>query len=142
MDYTQLSNEFLENIYKYYQVRSQQKLNEAMHGELFVLNFVAKHNNTTIPSDIKKEMCISSARIAAVLNGLEDKGLITRQIDSADRRRTIIKLTPAGKEKADESIKEILNMTKGVLEYLGEDDAKNFVRIIGRIVEKNSRIEK
>ena len=135
MDYTNLSKEFLQTMYKFYQVRSQQLINNAMHGEAFALNYIASHDNATIPSDIKNAMSISSARIATVLNSLEDKGLIIRQIDSRDRRRTILKLTPLGEKKAEESSQELQNLAKQMLEYLGEDDAKNCIRIIGKLAE-------
>lgn len=142
MDYTNLSKEFLQTIYKYYQIRSQQQLNNAMHGEAFVLQFIASHDNTTIPSDLKNAMSISSARIAMVLNSLEDKGLITRQIDSQDRRRTILKLTKTGEKKAEESSQELLDVAKRMLEYLGEEDAQNCIRIMGRLATMCSHEEK
>jgi len=135
MDYTALSKEFLQTIYKYYQARAQQQLNNAMHGEAFALQYIAVHDNATIPSDIKNAMSVSSARIAMVLNSLEDKGLIVRQIDKQDRRRTILKLTSAGEERAKESSQELLGVARKMLEHLGEEDAKHCVRIMGRLAE-------
>ena len=142
MDYTNLSKEFLQTVYSFYQVRSQQQLNNAMHGEAFVLQFIASKENTTIPSDIKNAMSISSARIATVLNSLEDKGLIIRKIDSQDRRRTILKLTKAGEAKVEESAQELLDVAKRMLAYLGEADAKNCIRILGRLATMCSNEEK
>ena len=135
MDYTNLSKEFLQTIYKYYQMKSQPQFSNAMHGETFVLQYIATHTNATVPSDIKNAMSISSARIATVLNSLEDKGLITRQIDSQDRRRTILRLTEEGEKKADASSQELLGLAKRRMEYLGEEDAKNCIRIMNKFIE-------
>ena len=135
MDYKDLSKEFLHTIYRYYKVRAQQQLNDAMHGESFALQYIAQNDGATVPSDIKTAMSVSSARIATVLNGLEDKGLITRRIDSNDRRRTILQLTPSGEKKAEESEQQLLSLATKMLEHLGEKDAKDCVRIMGRLAD-------
>jgi len=106
-----------------------------MRGEAFALQFIAMREGEVIPSDISSEMGISSARVAAALNSLESKGLITRRIDVSDRRRILIELTQAGKEQAQEHGRKIFQMTKKIMEYLGEDDAREYIRIMGRLAE-------
>ena len=89
-----------------------------------------------VPSDLENAMSISSARIAAILNGLENKGLITRRIDSNDRRRTILRLTPAGEKETVKATERLMDLAKEIIEYLGEDDAAAYVRIMGRIADR------
>ena len=136
MDYSDLSLELLQIIYRYYKIQTHKQLNNAMHGEAFALQFIAQNDDAVIPSDIENAMNVSSARIATLLNGLENKGLITRRIDSVDRRRTIIKLTPDGEKRAIESSRQLLMLVSEILGYLGETDAKDFVRIMGRLAER------
>ena len=136
MDFTGLSEEFLQAVYRFYRIRSQKQLNNAMQGETFALQFIAHYDGTVVPSDIETAMSVSSARIATVLNGLEDKKLITRQIDSSDRRRTILKLTPVGENQVARSTEQLLKLSKNILEYLGEDDAKHYVRIMNRLADR------
>ena len=133
MDYTDLSREFLKIIFRFYRVKQQKLLNSAMQGEAFALLYIAQHDDEVVPSDVENEMCISSARTAAVLNGLENKKLITRRIDSNDRRRTILKLTPEGEEQAAKSTDQLLDLGNKMLEFLGENDAGEYVRIMGRL---------
>ena len=135
MDYTELSRELMKTLHTYYHIQMQRKLNNAAHGEAFALQYIYVNNGMTMPSEIKTAMSVSSARIATVLNGLEDKGLITRQVDSKDRRRTILKLTPEGEKKAIEAEQKLLKTIIKTLEFLGEEDAKDCVRIIGRLTE-------
>ena len=137
MDYAKLSGEFLQTVHRFQRIRAQQQISESMHGEAFALFYVAQHDGTTIPSDICNVMGVSSARIATVLNGLENKGFITRQIDPRDRRRTILKLTPAGEEQAAQNTQQLQDSVTQMLEYLGEHDAKEYVRIIGRLADKH-----
>ena len=136
MDYIDLSKEFLQAFYQFHKKKTHKKINNAMHGEAFVLQYIAQFDNTAVPGDIENAMNVSSARITTLLNGLENKGLISRQIDSIDRRRILIKLTPAGEEQAAENMRQLLDLTSEILEYLGEEDANNFVRIICRLAER------
>lgn len=80
-------------------------------------------------------MDISSARIAAALNSLDKKGLITRQIDTNDRRRILIELTPAGTDAAEQQSRTILEDTTKMFNLLGEQDAKEYVRITSRLAK-------
>lgn len=133
MDYKELSYEFLQMMYKHYQIKAQQKFSNAVHGEAFALQYIAQHDDAAVPSDIENAMSVSSARIATLLGRLEDKGWITRRIDPKDRRRTILKLTSKGEEKAKKSEQELLSLVTKMLEYLGEEDARNYMRIVGKI---------
>ena len=135
MQYTELANEFLQNMYGLNKLRAQKQISNSMQGEPFILQYIAFHDGNAIPSEISNEMNISTARVATVLNSLENKGLITRQIDSGDRRRTILKLTSAGEEQVDTHNQTILKSTIMMFEFLGDHDAKEYTRIIGRLAE-------
>jgi DNA-binding MarR family transcriptional regulator len=138
MDYKDMASEFMQNMQKMHKLRQaspQKQIDESMRGEHFVLQFIAVHQGYVLPSEISNEMGISSARIAATLNGLERKGLITRQIDINDRRRILVDLTPKGKTLVKEHYQEAMEMITKMLSKLGEHDAREYVRIIGRLAE-------
>lgn len=137
MDYTTLAHEFMKNMGQLRKRNAQKQLSDSMHGEAFVLFYISHHEGNVIPSEISNEMGISSARVAATLNSLESKGMIIRKIDVSDRRRILVELTPAGKEQVDKHFQMIMNITMNMLTFLGEHDAKEYVRIIGRLAEKS-----
>lgn len=110
-------------------------LDESLQGEIFTLFYLRDRNELVLPGEISGEMSISSARVASILNSLESKGLLERQIDKTDRRRILVNLTQEGKEKAEEHNEEVINMITKMFELLGEDDSKEFVRITGRIID-------
>lgn len=136
MDYDSLARDFMEVMNQMRKRRTQKKFNDSMQGESFVLYYISQHEGNVIPSDISNEMGITSARIAATLNGLEDKGFITRRIDVQDRRRIIIDLTDAGREQVGQQYRMIKKMTVGMLKYLGEDDSKELIRIMKKMAER------
>lgn len=135
MDYNELASEFMEKMYLLRQARPQRQIDESMQGEHFVLHLISFHQRSVLPSEISNEMGISSARIAAALNSLERKGLITRQIDLSDRRRILVDLTPEGKALAEEQHQKAMETLTNTLRQLGEQDAREYVRITGRLAE-------
>lgn len=136
MDYEKLAHEFMSIMYQMRKRGAQKQISESMHGELFVLGYISNHEGNVIPSEISNEVGISTARVAATLNSLENKGLITRKIDVNDRRRILVEMTPTGKEQIENHIQTIMKITTGMLQYLGEQDAKEYVRIMGRLAER------
>lgn len=136
MDYTNLAHEFMEIMNQMRKRNIHKPINDSMHGEIFVLLYISQHEHNVIPSEISNEIGISTARVAATLNSLEKKGMITRKIDVSDRRRILVEITPSGKELIDNHFKKIMKITINMLNYLGENDAKEYVRIMKRLSER------
>jgi len=141
MDYTELARVYLDTLYRVHKTRPQPKIEESMRGEAFALHYIALHDGVAVPSAIGNETGVSAARIATVLNGLENKGWIERRIDPGDRRRTILCLTPAGEQRATQNTSRLLEAVSAMLAYLGEDDAREHIRIIGRLAERQETEE-
>lgn len=135
MDYKDLALEFMEVMNQTRRRSVPKQIDDSMRGEHFVLNYISEHDGNVIPSDISNEMGITSARIAAALNSLEKKGLILRRIDVEDRRRILIDMTDAGREQVKKHYQMILDKTINMLRYLGEEDAKNYIRIMKKMAE-------
>ena len=131
-----MAQEYMETMFYMRKVNSHKEIHDSVHGENFVLFFISQNGGKVIPSDISNEMGISSARVAAALNSLEKKGLIIRKIDTEDRRRILIDLTDSGREQVDNHYRMVMNMVKNMLQYLGENDAREFIRIMKRLAEK------
>ena len=135
MDYTELAAEFLDKMQALRRLKPQKNITESLHGETFVLHYISLHGDDVLPGEISNEMDVSSARIAAALNSLEKKGLITRQIDPSDRRKILVKLTPAGENMSQKLQQDVINEATKMLRLLGEHDAREYVRITGRLAE-------
>lgn len=136
MNFEEMAKIYMETVYQMRKRNAQKHLNDSMHGENFVLYFISKNEEKVIPSDISNEMGITSARVAAALNSLEGKGLIVRRIDADDRRRIIIELTDLGREQVQKKYQKIMNMATNMLQYLGEEDALELIRIMKKLALK------
>jgi DNA-binding MarR family transcriptional regulator len=135
MDYTELAEEFLQQMRSFRRFNPQQKINESMHGEAFVLHHITRNSEQIIPSEISSAMGISGARIAAALNSLEKKGYIIRQIDPIDRRRILVTPTDKGREQEEANRRKLVETIEKMLRMLGENDAKEYIRISRKIAE-------
>jgi DNA-binding MarR family transcriptional regulator len=107
----------------------------ALQGEGFVLNYIARRRCEVLPGEIGSEMNVSSARIAQTLNSIEKKGWIIRRIDKNDRRKILIELTLEGRDAALKHHQALTGHIAMLLSLLGEQDAKEYVRITGKLAE-------
>lgn len=134
MDYRELANQLIELRAKMPQVKMERAISQATRGEVFVLNYLWANGNRAYPKDISRAVGLTTARIAAVLKGLEKHGLITRTQDPVDNRQVIAELTEEGIAAVKERREILLRSTANMLEALGEEDAKAYVRIQEKLI--------
>ena len=117
-------------------------LSDSLRGEFKAMRLISLTGGWIYPKDIEKEMGVSRARIAKIINSLEAKNLIEIETDKSDRRRTFVTLTEKGRNfeslKKDRMDFAIITM----FELIGEEDSKNFVRIVEKIETSMSQIRK
>jgi len=135
VDYEKLALELFNKMHSLRKAKPQKNIDGALQGEAFALHFIALQGGAVLPGAIKREMNVSSARVAQALNNLEEKGWITRKIDKSDRRKILIEITEEGRSAAEKNDKAIIGLTAKMLCMLGERDAKEYVRITGRLAD-------
>ena len=139
VDYTRLAREYLEYLADINRTaamaRQLRRAGDVMCGELFVMLLMRRCGGSVCPGHISREAQISTARVAALLNNLEKKGFISRSPSENDRRMSVVSLTEAGRAYADEKSCEMIDRHAEVLRSLGERDARELVRLLGRLAE-------
>lgn len=135
MDYRALSLEFFSCLHRLAKTKMVRRANAFGEGEEHILNFIADHSEEVTPGMLSTAAGISTARTAATLNRLEEKGDVTRRMDRRDRRKIIVELTPAGRQRLQELRQEKLKQMERFFEKLGEKDASELIRLFGRIGE-------
>ncbi len=71
-------------------------------SQLIILNMV-DHLGDATPTDLARNASLTLATMTTLVDKLEDRGLITRRRDESDRRRTLIRITKAGKKTLAQS---------------------------------------
>lgn len=105
---------------------------ELLKGEVPVLCHIAEKEQIT-PTELAHKFSLSTARIATILNRLEDKGLIVRIHDHKDRRKVYIHLTDEGRQLAAKKMEELYAQLHGLLLNLGDDDAREYLRLTKKV---------
>lgn len=134
MDYHILAEELIDLQSKLLKIPASQRLASLAEGELFVLNYLQRHQNTAHPKELSQGLVVSTARIAALLNRMEAQGIITRTPDPADNRQVIVTLTQAGRRMIRRKRAEIVALAARTLELLGPEDAQAYLRIQAKIL--------
>ena len=136
MNYEKLAMELFTSMEKLHRSKPQKNITDSMQGEKMILRFLGnRKGEDVLPGDISEALGISSARVAAALNRLEDKGLILRSIDPEDRRRFIVTLTEEGVAETEKNAEVMKNRVIELLKELGDDDASEYVRLMGRVAD-------
>ncbi|MDR3314774.1 MAG: winged helix DNA-binding protein [Oscillospiraceae bacterium] len=110
------------------------QLHRLIKGEAFVLHYLAQREKAALPGELRDASETSSARIAATLHSLEQKGFVTRETDPGDRRRVLVHITEAGRSAIRRRRAKTEDSLTEVLRALGEEDAQTFLRLLERVL--------
>ena len=111
-----------------------------LHGEMFILDHLERQNDTVTPSEFSAIMRGSSSRTAIALRNLEQKGYIERDMDKTDRRKIKVSITEEGRKLACSERETLMLKIRMIVDELGEEDTREFIRIAGRIVEITNKL--
>lgn len=110
-----------------------ERITRVSRGEIFVLKILLFKDGVSTPSEISEAMKSTKGRISAILNSLEKKGFIGREIDKDNRRNIIVTLSDSGKEYVMNELQECYHIVAHAFEELGEEDSKRFVGLMERV---------
>ncbi len=133
MDYTALANELLEARTQLVQVPASQQLSRMLKGELFVLNYLVTNQTQVHPKELSEKLAVSTARIASLLNHMEEKNFIRREPDPEDNRQVYVVLTEEGHAAIQRIKPMVISHIAAMLEKLGPEDAETYIRIQKKI---------
>jgi DNA-binding MarR family transcriptional regulator len=104
-------------------------------GEMLALNMLVLAEGPMTAGALSRDMCLTSARVAAVLGKLEEKGFVERAIDRADRRKIVVSLTDKGRANITEQRERMKTHMIAVFKKLGKNDTEEFIRLLSRFME-------
>lgn len=114
-------------------LRASDRLNKNMRGLPAVTRVLAMADGPISPSEIASRTGVSDARVANALRTLEERGFVERRQAAGDRRRVEVILTPEGFAQDERMRSDGLEHMAEFLSELGEDDARDLIRLMGRI---------
>lgn len=73
------------------------------------------------PTQIAEQACLLLPSLTRILQKLDEKGLISRERDTVDRRRQVIRITGAGEQVIQDNIEASLALVARTREKMGEE---------------------
>ncbi len=110
-------------------------LGSSVSSEVKTLRIIKNNDGQVYPSDISKELGVTTPRITTILNKMEDEGLIERKITNFDRRKVAVTLSDKGKELCDDIDAKELAKIEEIIKEIGADDAQAVIKYF-KVFEK------
>ena len=86
-------------------------------------------------SGISRLLHITPAGVTHLLNPLEETGYLHRLPDPRDRRIVRIGLTAKGARQAAALLSDVQENLVKMVNLLGEEDSRTFIRLVSRVIE-------
>ena len=88
-----------------------------------------------IMSGISDELGVTRRNVTALVDGLEEEGLVRRLPHPTDRRATVVELTDEGGRTMETLYDEHRRAVAKLFDKLSEDDRRELVRLLGLLRE-------
>lgn len=110
-------------------------------SEFFALQVIARYQiehpdrEGIYVSKLAVILQIASSQTSRMLRNLEERDLISRSIDTRDRRNTYVCVTENGKRMSQDITKQLKEYMDGVLESMGEEKVEKLVQLCNEMAE-------
>ncbi|WP_231584371.1 MULTISPECIES: MarR family winged helix-turn-helix transcriptional regulator [Paenibacillus] len=86
-------------------------------------------------SELSRMLRVTSPTVTQLIKGMENDGLVERNMDQTDRRAVRVTLTDKGETIMDQSLAVFKTSFEGLVDYLGEEDSRKLAELLGRVFE-------
>ena len=104
----------------------------AMYGGTMSIGYILLNieKEGTPSTSLGPKMGMKATSLARSLKTLEEEKLIYREVDTEDRRRVLVFLTPEGKKYRDRSKQAVLNMNKLLMKDIDKKKLGVFFEVL------------
>ncbi|WP_281709072.1 homoprotocatechuate degradation operon regulator HpaR [Phaeobacter italicus] len=97
---------------------------------------VVQESGDIDPTQISEQACLLLPSLTRILQKLEDKGLIQREKDQLDRRRQIVRITPAGEQIIDDNLEASLAVIENTRTKMGAERYEALLDLLNELNRK------
>ena len=117
-----------------------EKLKLSLKGENMLMSILNNLGGQGTSAEITQYFDFTPARLSALVKTLEAKGLVKKVQNKNDRRSFTIVLTSEGMLHYMRYREQAITNAMSLVEYLGEDDVTDFLRIVKKISAVSNEI--
>lgn len=140
MNYNKKAEEIFETLTKRKKYIGELSSNISQ-GESGVLLYLLKVNSNVSQSELSEKLGVTMPRIVAVINTLQKKELIEKNVDSTDKRKSIISITNKGKDNIIKKKEDAIKFIENVIKELDEQEIEQYIAISKKIERISNKIE-
>ena len=108
-------------------------------SEFILMREVAENTkesyNPMALTEVREYLSVSKAAVSQMLNSLEKRGYLTREVDVNNRRNIIVVLTEVGQEVYQKKNQEFLDRFEKVIQGIGDTDISHFIAMINKMAD-------
>jgi DNA-binding MarR family transcriptional regulator len=87
-------------------------------------------------SELSERIRAQNSTVTGIIDRMERENLVTRERSKEDRRVVYIRLTSKGRKLAEEIPVEPMEIFRGALESLSQNETRELVRILGKVARR------
>lgn len=140
MNYNKKAEEIFETLTKRKKYIGELSSNISQ-GESGVLLYLLNAKSNVSQSELSENLGVTMPRIVAVINTLQKKELIEKNVDSIDKRKSIISITNKGKDNIIKKKKDAIKFIENVIKELDEQEIEQYIAISKKIERISNKIE-
>lgn len=86
------------------------------------------------PTELARHRMMTSGGMTAAIDRLVGKGLLVRAPNPADRRGSLVRLTPEGRRVVDRAMKRHVEVERSLVSALGERDRERLIALLRKLL--------
>ena len=98
------------------------------HHALKAISVCAERNENVKVSQVVTEMEIPAPGVSRLIGHMEDKGLVRRTVDTADRRSTFVAMTEKGEKLFAECERNLAELGNRIFERMGDERSSELIK--------------
>ncbi len=118
-------------------IKGNRILRTLSFNEMVICRLIAateEEGATITATDVCRQTRLLKSQVNKVLTELEQKGLIYRDRDSADKRRIFLRFREENKHIYLEEHAHVISLVEQVCDRLGKDESKSLVKRMNKVV--------
>ena len=109
-------------------------------GVFLLLKILRNKRKAMAAGELSSKMKVSSARMAAMLNNLSQKGYIKKEKTEDDGRKTIVTITKDGQNALAKREGKVVGLIDKLIKKLSSKDIKNLLEICKKLTRPQKQV--
>jgi len=131
-----MTHEFMAKVMNLQRIsRRQHKSKHRMLGMMLVGIHSAAEGGVARVTQISEKLEITKAAATQMVDTLENLGYVERVYDDEDKRVTLVKMTPQGKQELDQILIDFSTYMDGLITFLGPEDTQRMSDLLDKMIE-------